>query len=141
MFGSMRIDRQVLRPSPGHSLPIVVLSVFGTLGTLALAVAFVAAKNPAGAVVMSIAALVVGGACIAYFRNAAVWFDANQVGKIDLLGRNTTCPFEDLGRVEAQYSPQPTLNFIRKDGSRAFRINTRLWTDAQIAAMQRLVRG
>jgi hypothetical protein len=135
------MERQVLRPQPGHSLPIVVLSVLGTLAGLALAVGFVAAKNPGGAAVMMVAAFVVGGACIAYFRNASVWFDGNQVGKVDLLGRKTTCRLNDLSRVEARYSPQPTLNFMRKDGSRAFRINTRLWTDAQVKAMQGVVRG
>jgi hypothetical protein len=135
------MERQILRPQPGHSLPIVSLSVLGALTGLALAVGFVAARNPGAAAVMVIAAFVVGGACIAYFRNACVWFDGSQVGKVDLLGRKTTCRLEDLSRVEAQNSPQPTLNFMRKDGRRAFRINTRLWTDAQVKAMQGVVRG
>jgi hypothetical protein len=135
------MERQILRPQPGHSLPIVSLSVLGALAGLALAVGFVAARNPGAAAVMVIAAFVVGGACIAYFRNACVWFDGNQVGKVDLLGRKTTCRLDDLSRVEARNSPQPTLNFMRKDGRRAFRINTRLWTDAQVKAMQGVVRA
>ncbi len=90
------MERQVLRPEPRHSLPIVVLSVLGTLAGLALAVGFVAAKNPGGAVVMLVAALVVGGACIAYFRNASVWFDSNQVGKVICSGKNDA----SVGRLE-----------------------------------------
>jgi hypothetical protein len=87
---------------------------------------------------MVAAGLLAGGSCAAYFRNASVWFDDQAVAKINLLGMVTTCPRDQLRKVEAAYSPQPTLTFIRKDGSRAFRINTRLWTDEQVQLMSGL---
>jgi hypothetical protein len=99
------------------------------------------AKNPGAAAVVAIAGLAAGGSCAAYFRNAIVWFDDQEIGKVNLLGIETKSHRDQLDRVEMRFSPQPTLNFLRKDGSRAFRISTRLWTVAQIKTLQDAVGG
>ena len=90
---------------------------------------------------MAVAGAFCGLSCIAYFRNASVWFSDVEVGKVNLVGIGTKCRRDQLGSVEAKFSPQPTLNFLRKDGSRAFRINTRLWTQDQVRTIQDAVGG
>ncbi len=133
--------RQVLRPGAGHNIPIIVLSAVGTIAGLALGVGLLTVSNPGGAAFMAFAGVAIGSACAAYFRNAMVWFDDQEVGKVNLFGVETKLRREQLGRLETRFAPQPTLNFLRKDGSRAFRINTRLWTDAQVKAMKDAVGG
>jgi len=130
---------QVLRPQPGHSVPIIVLSAIGTLGGLGVGGGLFVTGYPGAGVVMVITGVAIGASCFGYFRNARVWFDEEVVGKTNLLGIETTCRRVDLSRLETRFSPQPTLNFIRKDGSRAFHINTRLWTDAQVQLIRQAV--
>lgn len=135
------MERHVLRPQPGHNVPIIVLSGLGTVGGIALAAGLLAAKDSGGAAFVAIAGLIVGSSCVAYFRNARIWFDDEEVGKVSLLNVETKCRRDHLRDVEMRLSPQPTLNFVRKDGSTAFRINARLWTDSQITMVRDGIRS
>lgn len=135
------MERHVLRPNPAHSAPIIVLAAVGTIAGLTLGVELLKVGNPGSAAFVAVAGLLCGLSTIAYFRNASIWFNDAEVGKVNLLGIETKCVRDQLRSVDTGFSPQPTLNFLRKDGSRAFRINRRLWTDDQVGIIRDAVSG
>ena len=138
LSGEARMTRQVLRPQPSYCAPIIVLSALGLVAGLALAMEFMLATkpaNPPAAAMMAMAGLTAAGSCWASFRNMSIWFDDQEIGYVNLLGMERKYRFDELAGVASRFSPQPTLNFMLKDGSRAFRINTRWWTDGQLRAI------
>jgi hypothetical protein len=66
---------------------------------------------------------------------APVGAAANGLSKTNLVGWTSRVPVDDVARLETRYSSQPTLCAIRRDGTRALRVNQRLWDDAQVKAL------
>jgi hypothetical protein len=62
--------------------------------------------------------------------------DDDVVFKTNLLGKTSRCRVDEVARMETHYSPQPTVRFVRRDGSLAFRVNARLWTADQLDALR-----
>lgn len=126
----------VLRPRPTYALPLLVMVTAGDAGLIVMAVGLWSVRNYASSVLMLGIAVVITAACIAYFRNAALFVTANDVGKINLVGWRSTCPLRDLASIETRYTPQPTLCFMRADGKQAFRVNRRPWSKDQVQVLR-----
>ena len=120
------------RPDPVHYAPIIVLAVAGSVACLWACWNLILVRNsPAAALFGAVVALLVASP-VMYFRNARLTVSDGSVAKRDIIGRITECPRDQIARIETRYQPQPTLCFIRTDGTLAFRVNQRLWRDAQL---------
>ncbi len=98
------------------------------------------ARNPGGGWLVA-AGLGVGAAYVAYRRNAQVWYDEDQIAHVNLFGIETKCRLDELHSAEIRGARAITLDFVAKDGRTAFRINARLWNQAQITELGRRVNG
>jgi len=130
------MSQLLLRPHPRHSLPILVLVAAGDVLAIALAAGFLAIRNWSAVIFMLAAALTTGGATWAYFARASLGIEGDVLVKRGALGITSRCRVEDLARMETSYAPQPTVRFIRQDGSLAFRMNARPWTADQLDALR-----
>lgn len=134
-------QRLTLRPSAAHSAPFIVLVALLDVGAVVMVVGLAFAHNPGGSLLIGGMAAALSLGTLLYYRNAMLWVDAEEVGKTDLLGRRSVCRRDDLLRLESHFAPQPTLEAIRKDGRRAFRVNTRLWDDEQLNQLRASLKG
>lgn len=125
----------VLRPRPFHSLPIIVLMAALDVGAVVLGTSFIGAKEWADAVPPLIFIIVSAGGTYAYFARASLRVEGGVLSKTNLVGCASRVNVDDVARLETRYSPQPTLCVIRRDGTRAFRVNQRLWDDAQVKSL------
>jgi hypothetical protein len=125
------------QPEPRHSGPLVVLAGCGAVvcGWMGFNLAVV--RNGPGAVIFATLACILPLAVWAYFRNARIVVAADWVGKRDIVGRLTRCPIAQLRGLETRYFPQPSVCFVRTDGTVAFRVNRRLWKDDQVSEITR----
>jgi hypothetical protein len=76
--------------------------------------------------------VVVGGLLLLFFRNARVFVDKEQVGKVDLLGRLKTLSLRDMKGAERfsvlnRYGSVKHLVFVGPDGRKAFEVTGSSW--------------
>jgi hypothetical protein len=128
--------RLLLRPSPRRALPLIFLVVLADTVAVGLAAGFLAVGIWGAAAVMLAAGLITGSITWAYFTHASLSVDGDVVSKTNALGIISACRIDDLVGMEIHYSPQPTVRFVRRDGSLAFRVNARLWSSVQMDALR-----
>jgi len=130
----------LLRPSPRRALPIILLVGLGDVAAVGLAAGFLAVQNWGAAAVMLAVGLLTGSTTWAYFKRASLSIDGDVLSKTNALGVTSRCRIDDLVRMEIRYAPQPTVRFVRRDGSLAFRINARLWSAVQMETLRAALR-
>jgi hypothetical protein len=105
------------------------------VGAVALGAAFIGAGEWADALPPLMFIIVSAGGTFAYFAKASLRVEGGVLSKTNLLGWTSRVDVDQVARVETRYSPQPALCVIRRDGTRALRVNQRLWDDAQVRAL------
>ncbi|HYT14580.1 MAG TPA: hypothetical protein VEL12_17475 [Candidatus Nitrosopolaris sp.] len=120
--------------SPRPKLSVIGRYAFGfvLLIVLTLRVAFDPSKTPWVVALDSAAALAAVVTLLLFYRNARVFADDEQVGKVNLLGRTKSQPLRDIQRAERfsvsnRYGAVKHLVFVGADGRKAFEVAGYAW--------------
>ena len=128
-----------LRPDLRRSLPgLVFLALFAGFWFW-VASNLWAVHDQRGAAVIGAVGVAILVAEALYFANARVVLDEREITKRDMFGLAKACGRDQLASVEIRYTPQPTICFLRADGSLIFRLNKAWWTDSQVEQFKRYV--
>ncbi|HLQ16085.1 MAG TPA: hypothetical protein VK256_09565 [Candidatus Eisenbacteria bacterium] len=122
------------------------LARYGIGAALLLVLTFRALVDPARTIwallLDSAIVVVVVGLLLLFFRNARVFVDKEQVGKIDMLGRLKTLSLRDVKGAERfsvlnRYGSVKHLVFVGPDGRKAFEVAGSAWDFDRLDALCR----